>query len=141
MENQKNNSQSDTPSKPLTNGEKIQALNSLYEEIDALKADATDKINFAKSHSEDEVEITRKDGKKQTLKEKLLWDEVRVLGENTEGYDLLKGKYPEAFEASAKVSAKADEIDTFTLKELGVHADRMTVRDILNLIVLFTVKE
>jgi hypothetical protein len=141
MENKNNNSQSDTPSKQLTNGEKIQALNSLYEELDALKADATEKINLAKSHKEDEIEITRKDGKVQTLKESLIWDEVRILGEQTEGYELLKGKYPEAFESSEKVALKANEIDTFTIAQLGVHADRMTVRDILNLIVLFTAKE
>lgn len=141
MENKNNNSQSDTLTKQLTNGEKIQALNSLYEEFDAIKADATDKINFAKSHKEEEIEITRKDGKKQTLAEKLLWDEVRILGDQTEAYELLKGKYPEAFEASEKVSAKANEIDLFTLTHLNVHAERMTVRDILNLIVLFTAKE
>lgn len=140
MENN-NNSQSDTPSKPLSNGQKIETLNQLYNELDALKEEATDVINFAKSHKDEEVEITRKDGKVTKIKELLLWDEVRILGDQTEGYDFLKAKYPDAFEASEKVSAKANEIDMFTLKELGVHADRMTVRDILNLIVLFTVKE
>lgn len=123
---------------PLTNGQKIETMNQLYKDFDELKADASDKINFAKSNKENEVTITRNDGKEQTLKEALLWDEVRILGENTEAYEYLKGKYPEAFDASEKVTLKANEIDTFTVKELGVHADRLTVRDIVNLIILFT---
>lgn len=141
MENQNNNSQSDTLTKELTNGEKIQTLNQLYNELDALKEEATDVINLAKSHKDEEVEITRKDGKVTKIKELLLWDEVRILGGETEAYEFLKAKYPDAFEASEKVGAKANEIDIFTLKELGVHADRMTVRDILKLIVMFTSKE
>jgi len=116
-------------------------LNQLYNELDALKEESIDIINFAKSHKEEEVEITRKDGKVTKIKELLLWDEVRILGDQTEAYDFLKGKYPDAFSASEKVSAKANEIDMFTIKELGVHSDRMTVRDILKLIIMFTSKE
>lgn len=116
-------------------------LNQLYLELDVLKEEASDAIKLAKQHKDKEIEVTRKDGKKQTLKESLLWDEVRVLGDNTEGYDLLKAKYPKAFETSEAVSAKAHEIDTFTLAQLGVHADRVTIRDIIKLIVMFTAKE
>jgi urocanate hydratase len=130
--------QSDTLTKEMSNGEKIAKLNELYAEIDLLKETASDAIKLAKANKENEIEITRKDGKVSTVKEQLLWDEVRIVGDATEAYELLKGKYPTAFSTSEEVSKKALEIDNFALAYFGVHADRITLRDIINLIVMFT---
>lgn len=112
----------------------------MYLELDTLKEEASDAIKLAKQFKDEEVEITRKEGKTIKIKEALLWDEVRVLGDQTEGYEFLKGKYPKAFELSEAVSAKAHEIDTFTMVQFGIHADRITIRDLIKLIVMFTQK-
>lgn len=133
--------ESDTHTKELTNGEKIAKLDQLYLELDILKEEASDAIKLAKLNKEKESEITRKDGKKQTIKQQLLWDEVRVVGDQTEAYDFLRGLYPLAFEKSEAVSAKAHEVDDFCMVQFGIHADRMTVRDIIKLIKALTSKE
>jgi hypothetical protein len=113
----------------------IETLFAFYDELDVLAEQTSNAIKNSKLNLENQIEITRVGEKKPiTISEKLAWDEVRLLGKNTECYPVLAEKYPECFELSAKHQAKADEINEFAIKTFEITSStRMTLRDILKI--------
>ncbi|MFA5050967.1 MAG: hypothetical protein WC499_02530 [Patescibacteria group bacterium] len=115
---------------------KIENVNKLYDELDIV-ADALDiEIKNAKQTQGNLILIKRKQGGKEIeISEKLAWEEIRLLGAQSECYNALKGRYPAVFEKMDAHLAKIKEIDTYTQAEIGIRFNAMTVRDVINLVV------
>jgi len=83
-----------------------------------------------------EVEIER-EGKKVTVTEKVLWDEVFYLysiqGDNAEAVKILKGLHPEVFEAFGKQEQLAMDVKKFVLLELSIDVNAMSIADYIRL--------
>lgn len=113
--------------------EKIETVYRLYDELAVQKEVASEAIKEAQRHWGNPVLIKRKDGTEQELAEKLLWDEVWTLGSDCDAGRFLKGKYPKAFELSDVANAKARELSTYTIAELGVDAQAVKLSDIIRI--------
>lgn len=114
--------------------EKIAQLNKLYKEVDDINEVVSDAIKNAKRNKENELTIAR-DGKPHTITEALLWEEVRILGEEaTEAYSVLSEKYPEVFTASKEQRAKAEELALFTETAFGISSTQIRLKDIMALV-------
>lgn len=113
--------------------EKIQKLDSIYTEISQLSKKVSDLLILAKKNKDKELTITR-EGKLIQITEGRLWDEVRVLGEDSEAGTILKPLYPDVFEHSSIQRKKADELRVFCHAELGVDPSALRLIDILHLV-------
>lgn len=114
--------------------EKINTLYKLYDELEVIKNEANEALIHAKSFGDMEVEVIRKDGRADKVKEKLLWDEIWILGNRSEGYAVLKQKYPAAFGKTEELNKKAKDIDTYSLRELGISTEKIKISDIIKLV-------
>jgi hypothetical protein len=114
--------------------EKIENLYRLYDEISVLEREANEAVNHAKSFGKNEVEVVRKNGKKDKVKESLLWEEVWQIGKLSEGYEILEKKYPTAFGKSAELQKKHNELSKFSVAELGIDINRIKLSDIIRLV-------
>lgn len=79
-----------------------------------------------------EVEVER-DGKKVTLTEKVLWDEVFLMGPACQAGKILKKEHPEVFEAFQKQDVLGAELKQFCVTEFGVDFTAMTISDYLRM--------
>lgn len=112
--------------------EKIEQLQTLYDDLDQLDRDAIDAVNNAKLNKD--LPVSRKQGKDWvSVSEKDLWDELYHLGPGSDAEKLLKEKYPWAFEALDKAKAKGDELSKFIAAELGINFRAIRVIDIIKL--------
>lgn len=114
--------------------EKVEGLRKIYSELKELSERSSDAINAAKEFKNNLVLIQRKDGKEVEVKESMLWEEVRFLGSATEGYAVLKDKYPEAFRLGEEQQNKAKELNDYSVKELGVNPVALRLIDIIDLV-------
>lgn len=113
--------------------ERISKLFALYDELDALKEQASDAIKAAQDFQGNRVLINRTGGGQQEVTEKMLWDEVWNLSADSDAGRFLRKKYPEAFERSDEANKKAVELREFTLGELGIDAQQIKLSDIIKL--------
>ena len=113
--------------------EKIETVYRLVDELTVQKEVASEAIKEAQRHWGNPVLIKRKDGTEQEVTEKMLWDEVWSLGSDCDAGHFLKSKYPLPFQHSDVANAKARELSTYTLAELGIDAQAVRVSDILRL--------
>lgn len=113
--------------------EKIETVYHLYDELAVQKELASEAIKEAQRHGSNAVLIKRKDGTEQEVTEKMLWDEVWTLGSDCDAGRFLKGKYPKAFELSDVATAKAKELSTYTLAELGVDSQAIRLSDVIRI--------
>lgn len=114
----------------------IENLNAMYDELDTLASEQSEAVKIAKKNSGNLILLKRKNGKEVEISEQIAWDEIRYLGQASEAYTCLAERYPEVF---AKVDAhfkKAQEIDTYVIKNIGItSATKVTVRDIIKIVV------
>lgn len=114
--------------------ETIQQLYQHYDELDALREAASDAIKAAKEQQDKRVTITRRDGTKQEVTEKMLWEEVWNLSADSEAGAHLRQAYPDAFEKSEAAERKVAELRAFTLAELGIDAQQLKLSDIVRIV-------
>ena len=119
---------------------KIEKLAKIYDEIDDLDRQSTDAINAAKEFKNNLLLIKRKNGKEVEVTEGTLWEEVRWIGEASEGYGALKGRYPRAFYLGELQRAKAKELAVFCKAEIGLDPIKLRLIDIIRLIEAMTGK-
>ena len=74
-----------------------------------------------------------RDGKEVIAKEKDLWDEVRILGINSQAGQLLKEKYPDVFESFEKTEEYVQQVQVFVMKNMGFNFTQMTLSDYIQL--------
>lgn len=112
----------------------IAKLVELYSELEALEKDASDTLLAVKIPNKDNEHTLVRNGKRITLKEAVLWQEVLHLGADSQAGGILKGLYPIVFEKYALHNQKADELKEFTVRELGIDYNKMRVIDIIRLV-------
>jgi hypothetical protein len=114
----------------MINREKIQKLHELTSENTKQLEIASEQLRIAQDrYGEEEVSLER-DGKKQNLREKILWDEVFYFqGADCQARRILKQRHPEVFETYEKQNNAAAELHKFCLVELGFDFTKMTVSD------------
>jgi hypothetical protein len=71
---------------------------------------------------------------KQEVTEDLLWTEIYHIGDKSEGFEALKHRYPEAFAVSDEVNKKVEEIQSYTVAELGIDAMQLKLSDIIKIV-------
>lgn len=80
-----------------------------------------------------DIEIDR-EGKKVSVKEKVLWKEVLELGASSEAGKVLKEKYKEVFDSFERQGEKAIVLHKFVLQNFGMDFYSMKFSDYLMLI-------
>lgn len=113
--------------------EKIAGLQKIYDNLDVLNRNATEAILAAKEFKNNLVLIKRKDGKEDEVREAELWEEIKYLGAVSEGYEVLKRRYPKAFEAGELQKKQAEELNVYCMRELGINPVQLRLIDIINL--------
>ena len=117
----------------MINRQKIQKLHELTRVVDKAKAVASEQLRTAQdryNHVEEEV---KRDGKTQKIKRKLLWDEVFYLGVGCQAADILKQHHPGVFESFMAQEKAADDLRKFTMTELDLDYQHMTLSSYVRL--------
>lgn len=114
--------------------ENIAGLRKLYAELRELTEKSSDAIKAAKEYKNNIVLIRRKGGKEVEVTEGALWEEVRYINSASEGYAVLKDKYPEAFALGEQQNAKAKELSEYSRKEIGLDPLAMRLIDIIDIV-------
>ncbi len=113
----------------------IERINQLYGELDVLAELSSDAIKLAQTNKDiRKLKVTRDTGKVVEITEAVAWEEIKYLGAKSEAYAIMKTTYPDVFEKADNHQKKVKEIDNFTLAELGIHFDKVTMRDIVNVV-------
>lgn len=109
--------------------ESIKALRDTSDDLRAQKELASELLRTAQDRfGHQEVEIER-DGKTIALTEKVLWEEVFLMGTSCQAGTILKKAHPEVFEAFEDQDRKAGKLKEISVKELGVDYTQMTLSD------------
>ncbi len=114
--------------------EKLNILYKLDAEIKEITDIASENLRVAKDRASLNVHKLMRDGKEIEVTEKILWDEVFYLGENSEAGNILKKEHPQVFDLYKKQNEKADELRKFCITELGVDYTRMTIAEHIKII-------
>ena len=114
--------------------EKLNILYKLDAEIKEITDIASENLRVAKDRASLNVHKLIRDGKEIEVTEKILWDEVFYLGENSEAGNILKKEHPQVFDLYKKQNEKADELRKFCITELGVDYTRMTIAEHIKII-------
>lgn len=115
-------------------GTKIVRLKELYQENEDLGSGYADSRAVAKESEQNKIKVKRKDGQELEVTEGDLWKEIKYLGRETEGYEVLKQKYPKAFDLGEAQQAKAKEIEEYGIRELGINPFKLRIIDFINLV-------
>ena len=117
----------------IVNRENIEVIKKMQLELDEAMGEATEKIALAKANVNNVVKWV-KNGKEIECEEKHLWDETYMVGEGCDAYKTLANKYPEAFEAVKKQQSKVLEMNNYTVKNLGLRFNQVSIAEIIVLI-------
>jgi hypothetical protein len=114
---------------------KIKTLKQLADEANELLWQSTDALNLARQDSDKKPVALERDGKMISITEKDLWDEIwnKALTED-QAVEILKPRYPDAFEKSLIANEKAQELNLFAMKEFRFNPQQMTLSAIINLV-------
>ena len=102
---------------------KIQEIIKKFDQLDELNQKASDEINKAKEDSIKKIVKVTRAGKEVEVTEKDLWDEVYHQAQ-TDARDVLREKYPEAFNTSEEAQKLAEEIQTNLANEFDLPTNR-----------------
>jgi hypothetical protein len=113
--------------------ENLQGLYELYQKLEEAKDRASDLLKTAKDrYGHREVQLER-EGKKITVKEDILWQEVFYLGNDSQAGRELSKKHPEVFEAFEKQNAAAKDCDKYVMMNFGMRSEQVTIGNIFAL--------
>jgi hypothetical protein len=108
-------------------------LHSLSDEIKQVSEQASELLRTAQDRFNHVEHDVVRSGKKVKITEKALWEEVWYLGNGCEAAKILGEKHPEVFDAFKKQNAKAADLKKFSMAELGVNFEQLTISDYLRL--------
>jgi hypothetical protein len=114
--------------------EKLEKVYQLSDEILSLNEKVMDCVATVKEQNGDkEHEITRDDGEKVKLKEKILWIELRQMGAECVSGKQLRELYPDIFAMSEKADALSKELEAYTTEHFGINHTTMTIANLFRL--------
>ena len=102
---------------------KIKEVIKKFDQLDELNQKASDAINQAKVDAVKKVVKVTRAGKEVEVTEKDLWDEVYHQAQ-TDARDVLREKYPEAFNTSEEAQKLAEEIQKQLANEFDLPTNR-----------------
>lgn len=111
----------------------IQELTKIYADLEALNRESSDLYLNAKDTGKDNKVTIKRDGKEVEVTEGALWEEIRYIGKKSEGYEILKAKYPKVFEVSEKQNKKAQELSIYCHANLNIDPIKLRLIDIINI--------
>lgn len=112
----------------------ITELERIYAEIDEATAKADEAFKAARQFKGNLVRLTRKNGQEVELTEGELWEELRFIGAQSEGLEIMKEKYPQVFALAEAQQAKAQELAVYCKRELELDPVKLRLIDILHLV-------
>lgn len=113
---------------------KIKGLKEIYKDLNLAKEILSENIKVAKDRYGDRIVALERDGKQIELKEKVLWEEVFLMGAECQAGEILKGKYPEVFEASKRENALASQLNSYCFENFGFFFSQITLTDLIDII-------
>lgn len=114
--------------------EKIDKLYKINSELVDLEEKANNESSVVRNGAERKRIKIERDGKKITVTEKILWDEVYFGGMESQAAKILKEKYPKVFEYTKKQTEKANELQMFIQAEFGIDYKKMRFSDIIKVV-------
>lgn len=102
---------------------KIKEVIKKFDQLDELNKKASDAINEAKVDAVKKVVKVTRAGKEVEVTEKDLWDEV-YNNARTDAREVLREKYPEAFDRSEEAQKLAEEIQKQLANEFDLPTNR-----------------
>lgn len=109
------------------NKEIMQKHDQLLADLEAVKELHSEQIKTVQAQfGDNDISITRDDGKTIVTTEKALWDEVYYLGADSEAGKLMQEKYPDIFASAKKQNEIAGEYRKFIVDNFGVDYTAMT---------------
>lgn len=114
----------------------VETVRRLSTELTQLQEESSDLLKKARFGSENrKVMVKRKDvEKEEEITESLIWEEIFVIGDLSEGHAVLKAKYPEAFKKAEEHNLKAQELNKYTLLNFGIKAGAVSIGDIFTIV-------
>lgn len=120
-----------------TKEEAIKKIYRLNDELQVLLNQESDLYKAATNNRENKITIKR-DGKDVEVTEGELWEEIRYVaqmgGVAKQATDLMKKKYPEAFEAAEARDAKNDEIKAAVYELSGMNLPEIHIAGVMKLV-------
>ena len=116
------------------NRESIEKFIKLSDAVDNQEFVASEHIRVAKDRFEHRTHKIKRDGAVVELTEKVLWNEVFMMGLTCSAGKKLKELHPQVFEAYAKQDMLAAELKEMGIKEFGVDYTQMKMASFLRLI-------
>lgn len=133
MENQTQTpAQSDTHNGPFTR-EKLEKLHTISAEFLAQRELASELLRTAQDRFKHRAIKVMREGQEVELTEKVLWDEVFLMGLGCEAGQKLREVHPEVFEAFEKQDKMAEEMKVYTIREFGINFTQMSISDYLKM--------
>lgn len=114
--------------------EHIEKLQTIYDEIEALKAIESELLKQVQEGAEERKMTLRK----QEVDESIGWYEVFNLGADSEAGKILTERYPDVFKASTNTQAKFQELKDYAQEHFQVDPTKMSMLDVIKLIKIFS---
>ena len=111
----------------------LDELFKLYEQLNYYRELHSEQLKTVKDQFGDRHVKLNREGQEVIVKEKALWDEVRILGINTQAGQILKEKYPDVFESFEKSEEYVEQVRMFVFKNMGFNFTQMTLGDYIQL--------
>ena len=111
----------------------LDELFKLYEQLNYYRELHSEQLKTVKDQFGDRHVKLNREGQEVIVKEKALWDEVRILGINTQAGQILKEKYPDVFESFEKSEEYVEQVRMFVFKNMGFNFTQMTLGDYISL--------
>lgn len=112
----------------------IDNLRKLEAERTKVDIAVSDKLVEAKRVGGENLVEVERNGEKLQVREKILWQEVFHLGADCQAGEILKKKYPEAFEQAVKQNEVVDNLHNYSNKYFGFDYTQMRLIDLIDLI-------
>lgn len=109
-------------------------LNELHEltaKVTELKDIASENLKTAQDRFNHRTHKIMREGKEIELTEKVLWDEVFLIGPGGESGQFMKTIHPQVFDLYKKQEEAAEELKKFAIVELGMNMQALTLSDYL----------
>ena len=113
--------------------ETLDSLKELTGRVNTLKFEASEKLRTAQDRSSGATHRMDREGKEIELTERVMWEEVFMIGPACQSGKILRAEHPEVFEAYEEQERAADGLKRFCVAELGVDFTSLTLSDYLTL--------
>jgi hypothetical protein len=113
--------------------EVLEELLKLYEQLDYYRELHSEQLKTVQDQFGERIVAIEREGKDFMVTEKMLWEEVRYLGIDSQAGQILKEKYPDVFSSLDQINKFAKETEVFVLKHMAFNYTQMTLGNYIKL--------